>query len=136
MVTFLTICGVLFTVAFFLYALSAVDNQSLDKKEKERLAKEGSLRVGDPRKIYGKEKDPNLPRFRLCPICGTVLRKDEFLYAAISTYTNSEGKKQAQIYGCKYCYLILDSERKPTDSSEPSNVKDNGFGPPAPTDEL
>ncbi|TGL44560.1 hypothetical protein [Leptospira perdikensis] len=133
MVTFLTICGVLFTVAFFLYALSAVDNQSLDKKEKERLAKEGNLRVGDPRKVYGKEKDPNMPRLRLCPVCGTVLNKNEFLYAAISTYTNSEGKKQAQIYGCKYCYLILNSEKNLPEST---NVKDNGFGPPTPTDEI
>ncbi|MGV3665600.1 MAG: hypothetical protein ACO1NV_05675 [Leptospira bouyouniensis] len=133
MVTFLTICGVLFTVAFFLYALSAVDNQSLNKKEKERLKKEENLRVGDPRKVYGKEKDPNLPRLRLCPVCGTVLRKDEYLYAAISTYTNSEGKKQAQIYGCKYCYLILDSEKN---SSEQSQGKENPFGPPKPTDEI
>ncbi|MCW7461359.1 hypothetical protein [Leptospira limi] len=133
MVTFLTICGVLFTVAFFLYALSAVDNQSLNHKEKERLKKEENLRVGDPRKVYGKDKDPNLPRLRLCPVCGTVLRKDEYLYAAISTYTNSEGKKQAQIYGCKYCYLILDSEKNNLDS----NVgNDNPFGPPKPTDEI
>ncbi|TGL24402.1 hypothetical protein EHQ46_04610 [Leptospira yanagawae] len=133
MVTFLTICGVLFTVAFFLYALSAVDNQSLNQKEKERLKKEENLRVGDPRKVYGKEKDPNLPRLRLCPVCGTVLRKDEYLYAAISTYTNSEGKKQAQIYGCKYCYLILDSEKN---NSDPNQGKDNPFGPPKPTDEI
>ncbi|TGL07755.1 hypothetical protein EHQ42_18760 [Leptospira levettii] len=133
MVTFLTICGVLFTVAFFLYALSAVDNQSLNQKEKERLKKDENLRVGDPRKVYGKEKDPNLPRLRLCPVCGTVLRKDEYLYAAISTYTNSEGKKQAQIYGCKYCYLILDSEKNNHDS----NIgKENPFGPPKPTDEI
>ncbi|TGL65155.1 hypothetical protein [Leptospira jelokensis] len=133
MVTFLTICGVLFTVAFFLYALSAVDNQSLNQKEKERLKKEENLRVGDPRKVYGKEKDPTLPRLRLCPVCGTVLRKDEYLYAAISTYTNSEGKKQAQIYGCKYCYLILDSEKN---ISDPSQTNVNPFGPPKPTDEI
>ncbi|MCW7505380.1 hypothetical protein [Leptospira paudalimensis] len=133
MVTFLTICGVLFTVAFFLYALSAVDNQSLNQKEKERLKKEENLRVGDPRKVYGKDKDPNMPRLRLCPVCGTVLRKDEYLYAAISTYTNSEGKKQAQIYGCKYCYLILDSEKNNPDSIV---GKVNPFGPPKPTDEI
>lgn len=89
--------------------------------------------MGDPRKVYGKEKDPSMPRIRLCPVCGTFLRKDEFLYAAISTYTNSEGKKQAQIYGCKYCYLILDSEKN---TEESTNAKDNGFGPPKPTDEL
>lgn len=133
MVTFLTICGVLFTVAFFLYALSAVDTQSLNQKEKERLKKEENLRVGDPRKVYGKEKDPNLPRLRLCPVCGTVLRKDEYLYAAISTYTNSEGKKQAQIYGCKYCYLNLDSEKN---NSGKKLDDENPFGPPKPTDEI
>jgi len=41
-------------------------------------------------------------------MCGAMLRKDEFLYAAISAHVNSEGKKQAQIYGCKYCYLIIE----------------------------
>lgn len=109
MVTFVTICGALFTIAFFLYALSAVDNKSIDQKEKERLNKEKNIRSGDPKKVYGKDWDPSLPKLRLCPVCGTVLRKDEFLYAAISSFTNSEGKKQAQIYGCKYCYLITSS---------------------------
>ncbi len=39
MVTFVTICGALFTIAFFLYALSAVDNKSVDKKEKRTRKK-------------------------------------------------------------------------------------------------
>jgi hypothetical protein len=38
-------------------------------------------------------------------LVGTLLKKDEYLYASISEYTNSEGKRQAHIYGCKYCYL-------------------------------
>ncbi|MDF3821920.1 hypothetical protein P3G55_18595 [Leptospira sp. 96542] len=109
METFLTVVGVIFTISFFLYFLSAIDNKSLDKKEKERLEREKNLRVGDPKKVYSKDWDPNLPRLRLCPVCGTVLRKDEYLYAAISSFTNSEGKKQAQIYGCKYCYLGVDT---------------------------
>lgn len=108
MVTFVTITGVLLTAAFFLYALSAVDNQSLDKKEKSRKQKEDNQRTGDPRKVYSKEWNPNLPRPRICPMCGAMLSKNEFLYAAISAYTNFEGKKQAQIYGCKYCYLIIE----------------------------
>ncbi|GBF51686.1 hypothetical protein LPTSP4_32240 [Leptospira ryugenii] len=109
MVTFVTIVGVVITAAFFLYALSAVDNQTLDQKEKKRQEKENQLRSADPKKVYSKEWNPDVPRPRICPVCGTFLRKDEFLYAAISAYVNSEGKKQAQIYGCKYCYLIVDS---------------------------
>ncbi|TGN19133.1 hypothetical protein [Leptospira idonii] len=108
MVTFVTICAVLGTVAFFLHALSAADNKSLDKKEKIRKDQEDSFRSADPRKVYSKEWNPNLPRPRICPVCGTMLRKDEFLYAAISSHINSEGKKQAQIYGCKYCYLQME----------------------------
>ena len=108
MVTFVTITGIVLTAAFFLYALSAVDNQSIDKKEKTRREKESAQRVGDPRKVYSKEWNPNVPRPRICPMCGAMLRKDEFLYAAISAYVNFEGKKQAQIYGCKYCYLTVD----------------------------
>ena len=110
MVTFVTVCGVLFTIGFFLYALSAVDNRSLDKKEKIRKAKDDLFRGADPRKVYSKDWNPDVPRPRLCPVCGTMLRKDEFLYAAISSKINSEGKKQAQIYGCKYCYLQLEQE--------------------------
>ena len=108
MVTFVTITAVLLTAAFFLYALSAVDNKSLDQKEKERKDRENNLKVGDPRKVYSKEWNPNVQRPRICPVCGAMLRKDEFLYAAISAHVNMEGKKQAQIYGCKYCYLIID----------------------------
>ncbi|WP_411823946.1 hypothetical protein [Leptospira sp. 'Mane'] len=110
MVTFVTVCGILFTVGFFLYALSAVDNHSLDKKEKIRKAKDDSFRGADPKKVYSKDWNPDVPRPRLCPVCGTMLRKDEFLYAAISSHINSEGKKQAQIYGCKYCYLQMDQD--------------------------
>jgi rubredoxin len=108
MVTFVTIAGIILTAAFFLYALSAVDNQSLDKKEKSRREREDNQRTGDPRKVYSKEWNPNIPRPRICPMCGAMLRKDEFLYAAISAHVNFEGKKQAQIYGCKYCYLIIE----------------------------
>ncbi len=108
MVTFVTITGILLTAAFFLYALSAIDNNTIDKKEKDRDLREKNLKSGDPRRVYSKDWNPNIPRPRICPVCGAMLRKDEFLYAAISERVNSEGKKQAQIYGCKYCYLIIE----------------------------
>lgn len=104
MIAFLTIVAVLGTIAFFLYALSAYDNNSIEKKEKRR-EKEWDKRVVDPKKVYSNKWDPNVPRPRICPACGISLGKEEYLYAAISEYKNSEGKRQAHIYGCKYCYL-------------------------------
>ncbi|WCL48877.1 hypothetical protein [Leptospira sp. GIMC2001] len=105
MITFLTLSAVLATVAFFLYMLSAYDNKNMDRSSSQREAEENKFRAADPKKIYSKEWDPNVQRPRICPACGTFLKKDEYLYAAISEYTNSEGKRQAHIYGCKYCYL-------------------------------
>lgn len=105
MVTFLTIVALLGTIAFFLYALSAFDNKSLDKKQAIREANNFQKKPIDPKKIYNKNWDPNLPRPKVCPACGTLLKKEEYLFAAISEYKNMEGKRQAHIYGCKYCYL-------------------------------
>lgn len=118
MVTFFTIVAVLATIAFFLYTLSAIDNKAIDKKEKERQKIPENTRL-DPKKVYNKNWNPQVPRPRICPVCGTMLRKDEYLYASISEYINSEGKRQAHIYGCKYCYLIDVS-----DSSLPSQPKE------------
>lgn len=121
MITFLTIVAVLGTIAFFLYALSAYDNKSIDKKEKQR-EKEWENRVVDPKKVYSNKWDPKVPRPRICPACGISLKKDEFLYAAISEYTNSEGKRQAHIYGCKYCYL--GETHSSGIDSKPNEIKD------------
>jgi hypothetical protein len=120
MITFLTIVTVLGTIAFFLYALSAYDNKSIDKAEQKREKSLENRKI-DPKKVYNKNWDPNITRPRVCPACGTLLKKEEYLYASISEYSNSEGKRQAHIYGCKYCYLGevnsqgIDSSPKPVD---------------------
>jgi hypothetical protein len=105
MIAFLTLAGVLGTVAFFIYMLSAYDNKQIDRSQNARNKEDEKVKSVDPRKVYNKNWDTNVPRPRVCPACGTLLKKDEYLYASISEYTNSEGKRQAHIYGCKYCYL-------------------------------
>ena len=105
MITFFTIVALFGTIAFFLYALSAYDNTKIDKSEIKR-EKENSSRTGeDPRKVFNEKWDKNIPRPRICPVCGVYLKKHEFLYASISDPVGNETKKQAHIYGCRYCYL-------------------------------
>ncbi|PJE01251.1 MAG: hypothetical protein CK427_11505 [Leptospira sp.] len=105
MTTFLTLVGVLGAAAFFIYMLAAYDNKAIDKSQAKRDKEESKFKSADPRKIYNKNWDPKVPRPRVCPACGTLLKKEEYLYASISEHVNSEGKRQAHIYGCKYCYL-------------------------------
>ncbi|MCE9501633.1 MAG: hypothetical protein K8R21_14205 [Leptospira sp.] len=105
MLTFFTIMIALVTVAFFLYALSAIDGFKITKMEKTRLNAEDNFLGADPKKVYGKDWDKAVPRPRICPICGTALRKSEFLYAAVDEFVSTKQKKQVHIYGCRYCYL-------------------------------
>jgi hypothetical protein len=119
MTTFLTLVGVLGAAAFFIYLLAAYDNNSMDKSQAKRENEESKFKSADPKKIYNKNWDPNVPRPRVCPACGTLLRKEEYLYASISERVNSEGKRQAHIYGCKYCYLgEVNSGNIPNEPSE------------------
>lgn len=116
MLQFLTIALVLGVAAFFLYALSAVDNRSIDKKEKSREKRQREKDSMDPRKVYGKNWDPNLPKPRICPVCGKFLNKDEYLYASILEPASPGQKRQAHIYGCRYCYLGLLSEEEKSET--------------------
>jgi len=112
------------TISAFLYVLSAYDNKSIDKSEEKRQ-KELEKRGGeDPSKIFNKKWDKNIPRPRICPVCGAYLKKHEFLFASIRDPIGNESKQQAHIYGCRYCYLgITDQEisqmPRPEESLEP-----------------
>jgi transposase len=94
----------------------------MDKLQKSREERESKFTTADPRKVYSKSWNPEIPRPRVCPSCGMLLKKDEYLYASISDFKNSEGKRQAHIYGCKYCYL---GEAQTTDIQRgPEEIQD------------
>ena len=60
----------------------------------------------DPGKIFKGKWDKNIPRPRICPICGTYLDKKDYLYAAMGPEPppNAGWKRQVKIYWCPYCY--------------------------------
>lgn len=121
MISFLTIVAALAAAAIFFHVLYSVDTKRLDKKDSK---KPKEREYGNPRKVYGENWDPNVPRPRLCPVCGRFLDKHEYLYAVLFEPASPGAKRQARIYGCRYCYLGLDDS---------SSVKEEVFqNTPAP----
>lgn len=99
MMTILTLAGISISIIVFLNLLSTKD--SLRRPRPDNAQNREPARV-DPRKFL--KQDNQGRRLRVCPLCGTVLNTDEFLFAAISPETGDGRKRQAQIYGCRYCY--------------------------------
>jgi hypothetical protein len=99
---------ILFTsiIIFLLFTwLSSGSEKELDAKQKEREEKEKNFFGADPRKVYSKKWDPKVPRPRICPACGSALKKHEYLYAAMDENVLPGEKRPVHIYGCRYCYL-------------------------------
>jgi hypothetical protein len=97
-------------IAIILSLLFKSSEDELEDKKNQREKKEGDFKGADPKKVYGSNWDKNLPRPRICPACGTALKKSEFLYAAIDDNVPPGTKKPVHIYGCRYCYLGLTRE--------------------------
>ncbi|APH42908.1 Uncharacterized protein A9P81_3383 [Leptospira interrogans serovar Copenhageni/Icterohaemorrhagiae] len=111
MTGFLTVMLCLGVAAVFFHLLYSVDTRRIDKSVKKRDLENGvSKDYGDPKKVYGKNSDSNLPKPRICPVCGKYLLKTEYLYAIISEPPSPGIKRHARIYGCRYCYLGLEEE--------------------------
>ncbi|WP_078123715.1 hypothetical protein [Leptospira alexanderi] len=111
MTGFLTVVLCLGVAAVFFHLLYSVDTRRIDNAEKKRDTQNGvSKEYGDPKKVYGKNWDPNLPKPRICPVCGKYLQKMECLYAVIAEPPSPGIKRHARIYGCRYCYLGLNEE--------------------------
>ncbi|MEI1277106.1 hypothetical protein V6Z05_02170 [Leptospira venezuelensis] len=130
MITFLTLVACLAAAAIFFHVLYTVDTKRLDKKDSKR-PKDNDY--GNPRKVYGGNWDPNVPRPRLCPVCGRFLDKNEYLYAVLFEPAIPGAKRQARIYGCRYCYLGLDDsssapEEMIQNSPQPKPVQDEELG--------
>lgn len=90
------------------------EDKRLDQQRKERELKEDNFQGADPKKVYGKNWDKNIKRPRICPICGTGLKKTEFLYAYMEDSFGPSGRRPVHIYGCKFCYLgqVSDSSQE------------------------
>ncbi|MCB1176459.1 MAG: hypothetical protein KDK36_02665 [Leptospiraceae bacterium] len=105
MITLLTVLITAGLIALILHWLYVSSDKEMDEKEKIRRKKEEEFLGADPKKVYSKKWDKNIPRPRICPACGTALKKTEFLYASMEDNPIVGEKKQVHIYGCKYCYL-------------------------------
>jgi len=109
MLSFLTIAGLVIAVIVFLNLLSAQNTLrgkgsvargfGGGKKEKES----GPDRVSNVRRFLETPLPEGVSRPRICPVCGSALEQDDFLYAALEPEPESGRKRQAQIYGCRYC---------------------------------
>lgn len=105
MIIFFTILFTLIFVGIILMFFYKSEDKRLTKERLERENKEDEFKGADPRKVYGKNWDKNVQRPRICPICGTGLKKTEFLYAYMEDSFGPNGRKPVHIYGCKFCYL-------------------------------
>jgi len=92
------------TFGFFVYFLSGLDSISR-KFNPEPNIKPGHDRE-DPSRVFNSKWNSPGPRPRICPICGTYLTKNDYLYAAMGPEPGEQSlrKRQVKIYGCPYCY--------------------------------
>lgn len=100
----LTILFTVFGIGMIIYFLLYTGEKDIDKMTQKRLQREAEFKGADPKKVYSKNWDPKIPRPRICPACGTALKKTEYLYAAMEEEVEGQ-KRQVHIYGCRYCYL-------------------------------
>ncbi|MBP7281940.1 MAG: hypothetical protein KBA66_10205 [Leptospiraceae bacterium] len=105
MLSFFSILFTLIFVGIILMFFYTSEDKRLDKEKSRREEREDNFQGADPRKVYGKNWDKNIQRPRICPVCGTGLKKTEFLYAYMEDSFGQNGRKPVHIYGCKFCYL-------------------------------
>lgn len=113
---FLTASGLVLGVSAFLYAVSFLDS---GKRKIAKMQADAKIRPvpaqPKPASSIAQNRKPlsnNLARTlsedlknampeRTCPICGTILTRDEPLYA---THTTINKQQKVFIHGCPYCY--------------------------------
>ena len=95
------IFGLLIGISIFFYIYSSVKD-SQEKSGKFASAKDKEVKeIVEPDNI-GFRGTRSIPSgSRICPLCGSVLTKNEGLYAT-KIFDGSERK--ILIMGCKYCY--------------------------------
>ena len=105
MLSFFSILFTLILIGIILMFFYSSEDKRIDKEKSDREKKEEQFQGADPRKVYWKKWDKNVQRPRICPVCGTGLKKTEFLYAYMEDSFGSNGRRPVHIYGCKFCYL-------------------------------
>jgi len=97
MMLFLTIVGIGLALLVFLKSMQVGDT-TLSKSAK---FDETNPPVLNARKVLTMPSGEMRPR--VCPVCGTVLSQTDYLIAALEPEPKTERKRQAHIYGCRYC---------------------------------
>ena len=105
MLFLLSLAGLGIAVVVFLNMLSASQKGGTSGGKDSSNSSEDPPRVNVKKMLKAAAQDTNFPRPRICPVCGTVLAQHEYLTAALEPEPTGGGKRQAQIYGCRYCYL-------------------------------
>lgn len=100
MLTLVSIVGLALAVIVFLNMLSPPQTGQKKKETHNGHDPENPPRL-DNRKVLRTE--PNVPRPRICPVCGTVLGQEDYLFAALEPEPSTQRKRQAHIYGCRFC---------------------------------
>ncbi len=113
MLTFISIAGFLIAVIIFLNLLQAgspvkagVTGSSVNSGFSGRMAhqeRKGVPAGSGVAKVL-REMKPDVQRPRICPVCGTVLSQEDYLFAAMEPEPSTNRKRQVQIYGCPFCY--------------------------------
>ena len=98
MLTLITVAGIAIALVVFLNLLNAGKAKVGGQEPKEQP------RVNVRRHLQKSRSQPEVPRLRLCPLCGTVLNQNEYLFASFGDESPSSGRRQAHIYGCRHCF--------------------------------
>lgn len=105
MIPLITVIITAIGVGIILNLLFKSSENDLNNRRLAREKKEDEFKGADPRKVFNKRWDDNLPRPRICPACGSALKQNEYLYASMDENVPPGAKKPVHIYGCRYCYL-------------------------------
>lgn len=100
MLTFITVAGVAIALIVFLNLLNAGHKEA--KGDAIDFDGPDRPRVNARRHLQRRDRPSDVPRLRVCPVCGTVLNQTEYLFASFGD--ESGGKRQAHIYGCRHCF--------------------------------
>ncbi|MBW7856769.1 MAG: zinc ribbon domain-containing protein [Leptonema sp. (in: Bacteria)] len=97
MMAFLTVIGIGLALLIFLNGLNATDKTRTKKKAKSTEEPP----ILDAKKVLKMPAGETRPR--ICPVCGTLLGPEDYLFAALEPEPKTDRKRQAHIYGCPYC---------------------------------
>lgn len=102
--SFLTfLVGIIIASIVILYILDFLEKPKVNVIRNEPKTPENLQRAIQKtfKENQTKEKEK---RLRICPICGTILNKNDYLIAAFEPVEVAQKKRKVHIYGCPYCF--------------------------------